>query len=166
MLRQMYRQCDFKRLMELYETNYFLLSHLIPDLRQTQADMAALIPNKLILFSQVLETSKYTKTLYLTHYYHDLQQTEYTPGLILRAFFDSQQAEVLSWTNPESFAHINKARFSCLSDINNKWQVNYFLAKWLQYCLQEGYLLEYHLGWVKPQPSQDVMLDYHDKAAS
>ena len=152
--------------MALYETNYFLLSHLIPDLRRAQDDMAAQIPNRLILFSQVLETSKYTKTLYLTHYYHDAHQSECTPGLILRVFFDSQQAEVLSWTNPESFAHINKTQFSYLSDIHSKWQVNYFLAKWLQYCLQQGYLLEYHLGWMKPEPFQDILLDYRAKAAS
>ncbi len=137
--------CSFKGLMSLYETNYFLLSCLVPNLKALSSHGVSAVARGQDLFIHVIDCSKYTMSIKLTHRFEEQGKAVNLPGLSIRIYFDANQAEVLSWQGDGGFSGIDPMKFKCLASVKAKWDVNLFLVKWLRYCLNVGHSFEgYH----------------------
>ena len=125
--------------MGLYETNYSLINHLIPDFMRILDHGVSSVSRGENLYLCVLDCSRYTSSIQLTHRFTVKGNVVYAPGLSIRIYFDTNQAEVLAWQGQEDFAHIDPNKYKTMSSVAAKWQVNQFLSKWLRFCLNIGH---------------------------
>lgn len=130
------RQGDFAKLMELYETNYLLLRVLAPCLDELGLGETyrSSVPNCMPLYLSVLERCPYTTTLHLSYQFDGSTRERREPDLTLRLYRDARTAEVLSGLI-HGERHIERKTRS----LNNSWQINRFLYKWLRYCNFRGH---------------------------
>ena len=135
----------FSNLMELYEQNYVLLRLLIPDLKgadpQTRVSTVA---GCLPLYMQISEQTPYTSTLRLTYRFVNSEggslRAIAEPDLMLRVYHDARSAEVIS-----GLIHGQQHVQRKTRGLDNSWQLNRFLYKWLRYLRHRGHhLLEEH----------------------
>lgn len=127
-------------LMSLCEENYNVLERLAPGLREIRGEMRSSLDGGADLFLEVLEQSRYTTLLRLTHFFphgdgrvHRLPQAD--PDALVRVYHDSAQVEVLDLRQTALPLH-NHYRSPALVA---KWRANVFLGKWLGYCTQQGH---------------------------
>jgi len=131
----------FGNLMELYEQNYVLLRLLIPDLKTANTGArVSRVAECLPLYMHLSEQSPYTSTLRLTYRFvgssgKTLRATA-EPDLMLRVYHDARTAEVVS-------GHIHGQRRveRKTRGLDNSWQLNRFLYKWLKYLRHRGHHL-------------------------
>jgi uncharacterized protein YqiB (DUF1249 family) len=127
-------------LMSLCEENYSALMRLIPDLRRIQGEERSVLDSDQDLYLEVLEQAPYTTLLRLTYYFpHDdglvHRVRDPDPDALLRAYHDAAQVEVL---NLRQTILPLRSHYSYPA-LEAKWKINLFLAKWLGYCLTQGY---------------------------
>jgi uncharacterized protein len=127
-------------LMSLCEENYRRLLQVIPGLRQIQGEEQSVRDRGQDLHLEILEQSRYTTLLRLTYYFthndglvHKMGDPD--PDVLLRAYHDAGQVEVLSLRQTALPLH-NHYGFPALEA---KWKVNLFLSKWLIFCCSQGY---------------------------
>lgn len=127
-------------LMDLCEENYLALIRLIPDLRRIEGEERSVLDRDQDLHLEVLEQAPYTTLLRLTYYFphndglvHRVKNAD--PDALLRAYHDAGQVEVLDLK--QSVLPIR--RHYAYPALETKWKVNLFLAKWLRFCLNQGY---------------------------
>lgn len=130
-------------LMTLCEDNYALLHRLAPTLPTLNGRQRSRVPGQADLRLEVLEQSRYTTLLHLTHAFtglidpQDLDAEGLTPepDALLRAYHDAGQVEVLNLrqTVLPLFSHYGAPALAA------KWRANLFLSKWLGYCVREGH---------------------------
>ena len=128
-------------LMGLCEENYAALGRLILGLRHIRGARRTVCPGNLDLYLDVLDQAPYTTTVRLTYLFGNLDGPaggHAEPDACLRAYHDAQQVEVLG-LSPKSLPVLRGPNEPLLLD---KWRVNLFLAKWLDYCVQQGYRFE------------------------
>lgn len=141
----------FAGLMDLYERNYIGLRRLVPRLPQDRELCASQVASGLDLYLQLLERHRYTSDLRLTYCFCKTEGPRAEPDLHIRIYHDARQAEVMS-------AHLRHwpefAAEQC-TELHNRWRVNRFLWKWLNYCLHQGHRFDLpvqpaspHLPWV------------------
>lgn len=78
-------------------------------------------------------------TLELSHCFDCIPEPFFEPALKLRVYFDARSIEVI---RDHERLMVNHAidRFAPAKEIlNYKWNLNYFLDKWLTHCLQNNY---------------------------
>ena len=124
-------------LQEICESNYAKLFGLIPNLLTIREQAVARLRGKPALRVKITDRTRYTITLELTHCFQDELRTVFEPVIKVRLYLDAQAAEVVQHQGPSPKAHDSflKAR----EFMERKWSHNYFLDKWLSYCLQLGY---------------------------
>jgi uncharacterized protein YqiB (DUF1249 family) len=132
--------------MELYECNYMRLRLLVPDLAAVEDIAVSRVDGGLDLHLRVLERCKYTTTLNLTYYFTDEQGEFPAPDIRVRIYQDAQVAEVLSCGRRRGIRHPEYDRVRRQHSLDEKWQMNRFLYKWLGYCLHHGH------GFFPPLP--------------
>jgi uncharacterized protein YqiB (DUF1249 family) len=125
-------------LMEVCEDSYTSLMRLAPNLRLARGLLRAGQATGADLYLQVVEQSRYTTMIYLTYAFarnpgdasHCLE-----PNARLCAYHDARQVEVLDLdqTALPIYRH-----YACPA-LDAKWKANLFLAKWLAYCVRQGY---------------------------
>lgn len=127
-------------LIGLCEENYRALLRLIPDLKRIEGEERSGIEGHRDLHLEVLEQAPYTTLLRLTYYFphadgllHRFGQAD--PDALLRAYHDAGQVEVLDLCQTILPIH-NHYRYPALQA---KWKANLFVAKWLTFCLTQGY---------------------------
>ena len=127
----------FAGLMELYENNYIKLRKLCNNFDNLHENSISRVDQGLDLYLQVIERSRYTVTLNLTYRFSNSEQGEFKalPNLLIRIYFDAMQAEVLQ----RSVKRPVDVCFESKKNLNNKWQNNRFLFKWLSFCLHQGH---------------------------
>jgi hypothetical protein len=133
------RARDLPALMELYELNYIQLRQLVPDLNTIQDCSVSRAHGALKLHLTVNERNKYTTTLHLTYQFTDSEGDFPAPDLMVRMYHDAQVAEVISRGRPRGRRDAVYDRFRHQYSIEEKWQANRFLHKWLGYCLRQGH---------------------------
>jgi len=131
----------FGNLMELYEQNYVQLRLLIPDLRSTDPTARiSRVEGCLPVYMQLTEQTPYTSTLRLTYRFiekdTDSMRAIAEPDLMLRVYHDARTAEVISGLMHGQQHVQRKTR-----GLDNSWQLNRFLYKWLRYLRHRGHLL-------------------------
>lgn len=134
-----FQTCSFEKLMGLYEANFVLLRSIIPNMVVLPRHCVSSVSRGEDLHLSIIERSKYTMNVKLTHRFNDGGELKLIPGLVLRIYFDARQVEVVSWRGNEKFARVDHAVFHRIPNVWAKWQVNFFLGKWLEYCLLIGH---------------------------
>ncbi|MBK5930487.1 DUF1249 domain-containing protein [Halochromatium salexigens] len=125
-------------LMALCEENYAALLRLAPALPRLRGPLRSKPHGHAELLLAVVDQSRYTSTLRLTHLLHAdgaTGQQPSEPDALLRAYHDAEQVEVLSLrqTVLPVLSHYERPALAA------KWRVNLFVSKWLGYCLREGH---------------------------
>jgi len=123
--------------MALCEENYALLLRLLPDLREMEGEYVACSEGHAELHLQVLEHSRYTSLVHLTYYFRQAGEQHPEPDAILRVYHDSKQLEVVELRQAETV--LSAAPLYEVPGLSNKWQLNWFISKWLGYCVGAGY---------------------------
>jgi uncharacterized protein YqiB (DUF1249 family) len=130
--------------MSLCEENYRLLSRMIPELRSMQGELRSARVDGPDLHLEIIDQSRYTSLLRLTYIFpyadgrlHRVGEAD--PDALLRVYHDAGQVEVVD---------LLETALPLRSDYRSpaleaKWKVNLFLSKWLNYCLRQGYQLNW-----------------------
>lgn len=133
----------FASLMELYEDSYIKLRRLIPDIETIDVGLISIVSGSVPLMLKVISRHKFTTTVFLTHRFENNEQVYDDPGLTVNIYYDARMAEVSVDTAAEKFGIQMNCRQRTDLDIEKRWELNKFLNKWLQYCLQEGHSFKF-----------------------
>ncbi len=124
---------------KLYESNFNKLFSLIPDLCSFQIHAIAVKKNKPTLYLKVLERSRHTLTIELTHQFDTDFKKFFLPAVTIRIYLDAKLVEVLNDHARNHVSRVYKDPGRSVEIRNYKWRLNYFLQKWLDHCLDMQY---------------------------
>jgi uncharacterized protein len=124
--------------MDVCEESYDALMQLAPELRHSRGFLRARSAVGVDLYLQVLEQSRYTTLIRLTHAFprtigDDLDCLD--PNARLCVYHDAMQVEVLDLHQTALPIYRHYAHPA----LDAKLKANLFLARWLAYCVQQGY---------------------------
>ncbi len=125
----------FASLMDLYERNYIGLRRLAPQLPQQPLTLCSQVPGGLDLYLQLIERHRYTTDIVLTYRFAYVEGWRAEPNLGIRIYHDARQAEVMS----AQLRHWAAFESTQCDALHQRWRVNRFLWKWLNYCLYQGH---------------------------
>jgi uncharacterized protein YqiB (DUF1249 family) len=125
-------------LMAICEESYRSLMQLVPELRGSHGSLSARPAVGIDLYLQVLEQSRYTTLIRLTYAFarnvgDGLNYLD--PNARLCVYHDAMQVEVLDLhqTALPIYRHYGHPA------LDAKLKANLFLARWLAYCVRQGY---------------------------
>jgi uncharacterized protein YqiB (DUF1249 family) len=126
-------------LQKVCEGNFVRLMRLAPDLPSLGVVAKAKVIGKPELYLRLIERSPFTLILELTHDFSGAYASLMEPAVRLRVCLDSRTVEMLS---DFARAHVyevfrHTATPECVLDY--KWNLNYFLSRWLDHCLECDY---------------------------
>lgn len=125
-------------LVDMCEENYDRLQRLIPGLAGMQGGHCSCRTEQMDLHLEVLEQSRFTTRIRLTHFFTHAQGREPDPDMEIRVYHDARQVEVLDLRQ-----HILPTEnIYQAPGLLNKWRANLFLAKWLIFCLSQGHTFD------------------------
>ena len=145
------RECNLASLISVYESNYFRLMRLVPDLNKFEGTVVSRVAGTLDLCLTVLEHQKYTTTITLTYQFPEEEQIVLEPNARISICHDVRTAEVLSHCHRKRSRVISHWRFQRMPDLHRKWELNRFLQKWLGFCHTQGHLFLKHATWQYPR---------------
>lgn len=126
-------------LQALCEENYRLLERLIPEMQDIYGYHRSEPYMGLDLHLEVLEQTPYTTLLHLTYYFgHEHGVVRPDPDTTIRAYHDAGQVEVIDL---EQMA-LPLPRGPHFPNLQQKWRVNLFLSKWLNFCVTQGHRID------------------------
>lgn len=135
---------SFAGLMELYEDNYMKLRRLIPDLDSIGVGAISRVIGEVPLILEVIERQRYTSTILLTHRFINDGLKNDDPCLTVRLCHDARTAEAMIDENSRRFGYIISCKQRSDFSLESRWELNYFLNKWLKYCISQGH--SFNLG--------------------
>ncbi len=121
------------------EANYQKLLQLIPDLTNYQRGAQGIAPEKPSLHLSILERSRHTLTIRLSHNFARNLDDFMLPAVVIRVYCDAKLVEVISDHAREAVYKVYQSADKTLEIMQYKWKLNYFLEKWLSHCLQARY---------------------------
>ena len=124
----------------LHEANFAKLAKVVPALETLEEPEKVLTQEDARLELRLLEVSRYTKTFTLTLKHSVDQQWLTQLQLKVRNYYDAGVSEVLAFQRHQRLDSRYTYPNPKMYHRNEKWQVNYFLAEWLNYCLKHGYI--------------------------
>lgn len=124
---------------KLCESNYQKLLCLIPELSSIHNHATAEILRQPALFLTIIEKSKHTLTIELSHHFNNNQNHIIEPAVKIRVYLDANTAEVLKDHARKDVSKVYRSPRQSIEIMNYKWRLNYFLQKWLDHCLQTNY---------------------------
>ncbi len=124
---------------QLCESNYQKLFSLIPDLCSFQNHATGKTTNKPSLHLKIIDRSKHTITVELSHSFNINLENFMEPAVKIRIYLDANLAEVLKDHVRSEVSKVYKDPGQSIEIMNYKWRLNYFLQKWLDHCLQTDY---------------------------
>ena len=131
------RRQTLSSLIDLYESNYYRLLRLVPELRCMDGTVVSRVAGALDLYLTVHEQQRYTTTLSLTYQFHD----ELQPNAGIVVYHDVNAAELISFSRrrrPRAAGRTWRRR--PMPDLDRKWETNRFLQRWLGFCHRQGHL--------------------------
>lgn len=142
MLIRRHRACcpgSFSGLMALYEENWRLLQALAPTLPGLQGKLSSHAGEDCELHLDVLESTRYTRSLRLTYLFAVDNGVEADPDFLLRVYSDARQVEAVSCINEPRHAVLQQMIMEN-NELDRRWRRNIILNKWLGYLLDTGHL--------------------------
>jgi uncharacterized protein len=133
---------SFVSLMTLYESNYIRLAHLLGDLAQLPDQQVSHAEGDCPLYAQVDERSRYTTTFTLTYQFIDAGIVVSDPDLQVRVYHDARLGEALHcarWHRHPVFTSLDAPTGESMRKLDERWQRNIMLNKWLDYCAERGH---------------------------
>ena len=124
---------------QLCESNYQKLFCLIPDLCSFQNQATGKTGNKPTLHLKIIDRSKHTLTVELSHQFNRNLENLMAPAVKIRIYLDANLAEVLKDHARTDVSQVYKDPGQSVEIMNYKWRLNYFLQKWLDHCLKTDY---------------------------
>jgi uncharacterized protein YqiB (DUF1249 family) len=125
-------------LMDVCEESYGALMRLVPELRIARGHLRARAPKGADLHLQVLAQSRYTTEIRLTYAFPHAPREGLPcldPNARLCAYHDAMQVEVIDLHQ----SALPIYRHYAYPALDAKWKANLFLARWLRYCVGQGY---------------------------
>ena len=130
------RRQTLASLIDLYESNYYRLLRLVPELGCIEGTVVSRVAGALDLYLTVHERQRYTTALSLTYRFDD----EYQPNAGIVVYHDVHAAELVSFSRRRRVRPSREWRRRRMPDLERKWQTNRFLQKWLGFCHRQGHL--------------------------
>lgn len=124
---------------KICELNFQKLFCLIPDLCSFKKHATGDTKNKPTLYVKIIERSKHTLTVELSHRFNNNLENLMEPAIKIRIYLDAQLAEALRDYKRTDVSEAFKDPGQSVEIMNYKWRLNYFLQKWLDHCLQTNY---------------------------
>ena len=126
-------------LQHVCEENFVRLMRLAPDVLNLRSEARARAKGKPELYVRLIERSPFTLVLELTHVFAGASASLGEPAVRLRVCLDSRTVEMLSdWARTHVHEALRDAA-SIESVLDYKWNLNYFLSRWLDHCLDCEY---------------------------
>ena len=135
---------SFVGLMALYDSNYLRLLRLVPDLGRIDGCHRSRVLGEPDLQVDILERCRYTVSLSLTYRLETPQGLRTDPDMLVRAYLDGQQAEVLSFasmSNGSRHPALRRLVRAHAGELDRRWRINMVLNKWLDYLTEQGHLV-------------------------
>lgn len=124
---------------KLCESNYQKLFSLIPDLCSFTNKATGKTKNQPSLYLIVIERSKHTITVELSHKFNRNLVEVMEPAVKIRVYLDANLAEVLRDHERPAVSRVYRDPAQSVEIMDYKWRLNYFLQKWLDHCLLTDY---------------------------
>lgn len=124
---------------KICESNFHKLFSLIPNLCTFQNHAKGQTANKPTLYLKIIDRTKYTLTVELSHQFDKNLDSLMEPAVKIRIYLDTNLAEVLKDHARPIVSNVYKNPDQSVEIMNYKWRLNYFLQKWLDHCLQTNY---------------------------
>jgi uncharacterized protein YqiB (DUF1249 family) len=121
--------------LDLSEENYVLLMRLAPTLAQMSGRYQSNLEHGMDLYLEAMEQTPYTSLVHLTYYFSHAVGDYPDPDATLRVYHDSRQIDVLDLRQSTLPLH----RWGDNPTLEQRWRINLFLSKWLQYCIVQGH---------------------------
>ncbi|WPE17036.1 DUF1249 domain-containing protein [Candidatus Thioglobus autotrophicus] len=118
---------------KLFESNYQKILKIIPLIEQTAHTSIIRHSNCPDLHLIVEQRFTHTGIFTLTHV---LKDTTHKPDIKFKVYFDAKLVEVLSVCN-ETMLNSKHPYLTQCSDLNIQWELNLFIERWLDYCLNQ-----------------------------
>ncbi|MCB1869106.1 MAG: DUF1249 domain-containing protein [Gammaproteobacteria bacterium] len=122
-------------LMDLCDENYRQLICIAPALRILGGYHISRVDGCMDLHLEIQEQTRYTTLVHLTYFFPYQKERHADPDALLRAYHDSRQVEVMNLK--QKALPLNGGRE--LPTLVQKWRINLFLSKWLNYCVERGH---------------------------
>jgi hypothetical protein len=119
----------------LSEENYHHLLRLVPDLPVLEGRHVSNLGQGLDLYLEVLDQTPYTSLIHLTYYFPHAVGHYPDPDATLRVYHDFHQVDVLDLRQ----SALPIQRWGSDQTLEQRWKINLFLSKWLNYCTLQGH---------------------------
>ncbi len=127
-------------LIDIYESNYFRLMRLVPDLETLDGTVVSRVAGALDLYLTIRERQRYTTTIVLTYRFPEDDETYLEPNARISVCHDVRTAEVVSHCRRRRQRPLPQWRRRSMPEVDRKWDLNRFLQKWLGFCHRQGHL--------------------------
>lgn len=131
---------DLAALISLYESNYVRLIRLAPELDRIDGTVVSRVAEALDLFLTIEERFKYTTTINLTYRFDHDTHHALEPDARICIYHDVRAVEILSHCRRRRSRKVRAWRRGRMPEVDRKWEMNRFLAKWLTFCTHQGHL--------------------------
>ncbi len=132
---------SFIGLMSLYDSNYFRLNHLIPELHRLDGYFRSRVAGDCDLHVEILERSRYTVTMALSYFFEEEGVRIADPDMKVRVYLDGQLAESLGFSGEHRHAAFRRLSRMHRAELDTRWRRNIILNKWLEYLMDQGHLI-------------------------
>ena len=129
---------DIAALIDLYESNFYRLSLLAPELDQLEGTCVSRVAGALSLYLTVLERHKYTTTINLSYTFDGDDELCLEPNARICVYHDVRSVELISHCRRRRYQR--NGRWPKMPELQRKWEMNRFLLKWLKFCAYQGHL--------------------------
>jgi uncharacterized protein YqiB (DUF1249 family) len=130
---------SFVSLMTLYESNFVRLSWLVRDLRAVTSGVVSRVEADCDLHLIPVELSRYTSVFRLTYEFGTAPDCVRDPDLEVCVYHDARLAEVRSFRGFVRHPHLAKLQSGLKRELDQRWNRNMMLNKWLEYCAERGH---------------------------
>ncbi len=138
-LKSLYTQQQprtYGQVSQLFELNYQKILKLIPLLKETNYNSVIKHKTESDLYLFVEQRTPYTGTFILTHQLDSPNGLINRPDIKFKIYFDAHLLEVISVCNETTLNSAHPYLAQC-SDMNIQWELNTFIERWLDYCLNK-----------------------------
>ncbi|MET0065173.1 MAG: DUF1249 domain-containing protein [Candidatus Thiodiazotropha sp.] len=121
--------------LDLSEENYRLLMRMAPDLTVMSGRAQSCLEQGMDLHLEILEQTPYTSLIHMTYYFSHSVGDYPDPDAELRVYHDSRQVDVVALRQ----SALPLEKWGRNPTVLQRWRINLFLSKWLQFCLESGH---------------------------
>ncbi len=126
----------YTQVADLFECNYQKILKLIPLIELISHHSFTEQKSEQNLHILVEQRTRYTGTYVLTHQIKTETGVINRPDIKFKIYFDAKLLEVISVCN-ETTLNSNHPFLAQCSDLNIQFELNTFMARWLDYCLDK-----------------------------